>query len=358
MLDSNYISDKESGKEISHSDISEDMIETYKNYPAGGIALFSRNIVDEDQLTKLTASIHDLNNITPIIAIDEEGGSVSRIANNSNFEVARFESNEKIAQSGNGDKAYELGYMIGSYLKGYGIDLDFAPVADINTNPNNKVIGDRAFGSDPYTAAKMVNMAIAGFHDVGIATCIKHFPGHGDTSSDSHLSRVYTYKTWDELKEAELIPFEYGIAKDTEMVMVGHISTPNITGNDDPATLSYELLTDKLRNELGYKGIIISDSFEMGAITEYYETKDALVKAINAGVDIILLPENYIEAFNYLKEAVLNNEVSEDRINESVTRILTLKNKMFSLFIEDTIETTTKETLTFPKKNKIKVTKK
>lgn len=356
MLNPEYISDKESGKTIIHTDITDEMKDTYSNYPCGGFILFSKNITDEEQLKSLTSSIHELSDLTPIVSIDEEGGSVSRIANNSNFDVVRFQCNEKIAESGNTDKAYELGYMIGSYLKEYGIDLDFAPVADINTNPNNKVIGQRAFGSDPYTAAKMVNMAIAGFHDVGMATCIKHFPGHGDTSSDSHLGRVYTYKTWDELKQAELIPFEYGISKETEMIMVGHISAPNITGNDDPATLSYELLTNKLRNELGYQGVIISDSFEMGAITEYYETKDALIKAINAGVDIILMPENYIEAFECVKQAVLDNEITEERINESVYRILSMKNKMFDLFnTEKEINST--DTLIIPSKNKLEIIK-
>lgn len=357
MIDPLYISDVKSGKKIIHTSITDEMKKMYDEYPCGGFVLFSRNIENEEQLKNLTSSLHKLNTITPFITIDEEGGSVSRIANNENFDVERFESNEKIAEKGNIEDAYNLGYTIGSYLKKYGIDVDFAPVADINTNPNNKIIGKRAFGSDPDIASKMVSECIKGFHDVGIATCVKHFPGHGDTSSDSHLGKVYTYKTWDELKEAEIIPFESSINDKTEMIMVGHISTPNITGNDDPATLSSELLTNKLRKELNYKGIIISDSFEMGAIVEYYDAKEAIVKAINAGVDIILLPENYKESFKALKEAVLDGEVSEQRIEESLIRILSLKNKMFSLFNKTNENISSHNMLVFPNKKLLELFK-
>lgn len=332
MLDPDYISDKQSGKTIIHTSVTKEMKDTYKDYPCGGIILFSRNIENPDQLKELTNSIHDLGIITPIVSIDEEGGSVSRIANNPNFNVTKFTSNEDIANTNDIYKAYDLGYTIGSYLNEYGIDLDFAPVADVNTNKDNKVIGNRAFGSDPYLAAQMVAMSIAGFKDTNTLTCIKHYPGHGDTNSDSHLGSVYTYKTWDELNDNELIPFKYGISSNTDMIMVGHISAPNITGNDEPATLSYELLTNKLRNELGYQGIIITDSFEMGAIVNDYDIKDAIVKAINAGVDIILMPENYKEAFKAFKDAVNNNEISIQRVDESLKRILTLKDNRFNLF--------------------------
>lgn len=357
MIDPLYVSDLESGKTIIHTSVTDEMRQMYEEYPCGGFILFSRNIEDEQQLKKLTSSLHSLNDITPFISIDEEGGSVSRIANNKNFDVPRFESNEKIAETGDPNNAYDLGYLIGSYLKKYGIDIDFAPVADINTNPKNKVIGERAFGSDPYLAAQMVNMAVAGFEDAGVRACVKHYPGHGDTSSDSHLGKVYTYKTWDELKRAELVPFEYGISKNIEVVMIGHISTPNITGNDDPATLSYDLLTSKLRGELGFDGIIITDSFEMGAITEYYDTKDALVRAINAGVDIILMPENYKESFGLLKQAVLDGEISEQRINESLIRIFKLKNELFSLFDKNYENIDSYNMLIFPNRKLLEMSK-
>lgn len=357
MLDPEYISDLKSGSKIIHTSITQEMKETYLEYPCGGILLFTRNIENPNQLKELTSSIHSLGIITPIVSIDEEGGSVSRIANNSNFDVKRFTSNEDIASSNDINKAYDLGYTIGSYLNEYGIDLDFAPVADVNTNPNNKIIGSRAFGSDPYLASQMVAMCIAGFKDANILTCIKHFPGHGDTDSDSHLGSVFTYKTWDELKQEELIPFESGISNNTDMIMIGHISAPNITGNDEPATLSYELLTNKLRNELGYEGVIITDSFEMGAIVNDWGSEVALIKAINAGVDIILLPDNYKEAFNIVKDAVNNNEITMERIDESLKRILTLKDKRFSLIKNNDYEISSNNMLVFPNKKLLELLK-
>lgn len=357
MLDPAYASDKESGKSIIHTSLTDEMKENYDKYPAGGIILFSRNIENEEQLKELTNAIHELNELIPLVGVDEEGGNVSRIANNPNFDVKRFTNAESIGNTGDNENAYNMGYAIGSYLSKYGVDLDFAPIADVNTNPNNKVIGNRAFGSDPYLVAEMVAMSIAGFHDTNTLTCIKHYPGHGDTNSDSHLGSVYTYKTWDELKEDELIPFKYGITSKTDMIMVGHISAPEVTGNDEPATLSYELLTNKLRNELGYEGIIITDSFEMGAITNNYSAKDAIIKAINAGVDIILMPNNYIEAFNILKEAINNGEISIDRINDSIRRILNLKNDRFSLFEIDDKEINSNNMLTFPNEKLLELLK-
>lgn len=357
MLDPEYKSDKQSGKTIIHTSITDKMKQFYNEYPAGGIILFSRNIENEEQLKNLTQQIHDLSELTPFVSIDEEGGSVSRIANNSNFDVPRFTSNEAIANTNNIEKAYDLGYSIGSYLSKFGIDLDFAPVADINTNSNNKIIGKRAFGSDPYLAGEMIAMCIAGFRDTNILTCIKHFPGHGDTSSDSHLGSVFTYKTWDEMLNEEIIPFKYGISSNTNMIMIGHISAPNVTGNNEPATLSYELLTNKLRDELGYEGIIITDSFEMGAITNNYTVKDAVIKAVNAGVDIILMPENYIEAFNAFKEAIDNKEISIERVNESLKRILTLKDERFSLLNIDNNNVDSNNMLMFPNKKLLELLK-
>ena len=166
-------------------------------------------------------------------------------------------------------------------------------------------------------------------HEKNIMTCIKHFPGHGDTSGDSHVGFTYTDKTWEEMKECEMISFIGGIKADTDMIMVAHIAAPEVTGTDTIATFSYTLITDKLRNELGYNGVIITDSMEMGAIVDNYEADEAAIRAIKAGADIILLPQEYTKAFEGLKEAVLSGEISEERINESVYRILTLKQKHF-----------------------------
>lgn len=302
--------------------ITDTMKNTYKEYPAGGIILFAKNIENPEQLTKLTSDIHALNELTPLIGVDEEGGSITRIAKNENFNVTKFNS---MLETKDADEAYNIGKTIGTYLNEYGFDVDFAPVADVNTNPDNPVIGNRAFSADPKTAAKFVSSAIKGFHDANIMTSIKHFPGHGDTQTDTHKGYAETQKTWDEIKNCEMIPFIKGIDAGTDMVMVAHIAAPKVTGDGTPATLSYTLITEKLRNELGFKGVVITDGMKMGAIAQQYDAADAAVKAIEAGIDIILLPENYIEAYNGVLTAVQNGTITEERIDESVMRILHLK---------------------------------
>ena len=202
--------------------------------------------------------------------------------------------------------------------------MNFAPVADINTNPENIVIGNRAFGAKPDLVSKMVSAYLDGLHSQGIAGTIKHFPGHGDTKNDPHSESVEIYKTWDELLKAELIPFKNNFGK-TDSVMTAHITLKNVNG-DLPATLSKEIITGKLRNELGYDGIIITDALMMGAIKDNYSSGEAAVLAIEAGNDILLMPYDYVEAFEALVEAVESGRISEERLDESVSKILKLKN--------------------------------
>ena len=302
--------------------------ETYAKYPCGGFILFDTNIDNPEQLKNLTSELRSLSGDVPFIAIDEEGGMVARIANNPGFDVKKFGNMSYIGQTGNADNAYDVGYTIGSYLKEYGITVDFAPVGDINTNPNNIVIGERAFGSDPYAVNWMIQSVIFGLHDTGTLSCVKHYPGHGDTSSDTHTQMAYTNKTWDELLNYELVPFIAGIEANTDFIMVGHIAAENVTGDELPSSLSRVMITEKLRNELNYDGLIITDSLEMGAITNNYDPLTASVMAINAGVDIVLLPGDYIEVYQGVLDAVKNGIISEERIDESVNRILKVKEKL------------------------------
>ncbi len=295
-------------------------------YPVGGIALFSQNVVSPEQLSELTSNFQAISKIPLFIGIDEEGGTVARIANSKNFNVTKFSNMESIGSTGDTNNAYNVGKTIGTYLKEYGINLDFAPVSDVNTNPNNPVIGKRAFGNEPNLVSKMVNSAILGFHESGIMTSIKHFPGHGDTQGDTHKGTVTVSKTWEEMLNCEIIPFKENL-ENTDMVMVAHISTPNVTTDGLPSSLSSEMINGKLRQELGYNGVVITDSFEMEAITNNYSEEDAIIKSLQAGTDIILMPNNYIKAFNKVKQAIENRDLTEERINESVLRILNLKEK-------------------------------
>ena len=295
-----------------------------EKYPVGGIILYAHNIEDEAQLSAFISQIRALNG-SPLLCIDEEGGRVARIANNANFEVEKFESMGAIGATGDPQNAYYCGNTIGTYLRRYGFDIDFAPVADVNTNPENIVIGARAFSDNPEVAAPMVTNYLQGLKDAGITGCIKHFPGHGDTKADTHYGYAQSLKTWDEMLNCELITFKAGIQWGTQLIMTAHIGTPNVTGSEVPATMSSFILQDKLRGELGYQNIIITDAMEMGAITQQYNNTEAAVGTLQAGADIVLGPQNFVKAFDAVVKAVEDGTLTEERINQSVRRILKLK---------------------------------
>ena len=295
-----------------------------EKYPVGGVILYAHNIEDEAQLSAFISQIRALNG-SPLLCIDEEGGRVARIANNANFEVEKFESMGAIGATGDPQNAYYCGNTIGTYLRRYGFDIDFAPVADVNTNPENIVIGARAFSDNPEVAAPMVTNYLQGLKDAGITGCIKHFPGHGDTKADTHYGYAQSLKTWDEMLNCELITFKAGIQWGTQLIMTAHIGTPNVTGSEVPATMSSFILQDKLRGELGYQNIIITDAMEMGAITQQYNNTEAAVGTLQAGADIVLGPQNFVKAFDAVVKAVEDGTLTEERINQSVRRILKLK---------------------------------
>lgn len=295
-----------------------------EKYPVGGIILYAHNIEDETQLAKFIPEIRALKG-SPLLCIDEEGGRVARIGRNSNFSVKTYESMGVIGATGDPQNAYECGNTIGTYLHRYGFDIDFAPVADVNTNPENIVIGARAFSDDPQVAAPMVINYLQGLKDAGVTGCIKHFPGHGDTKADTHYGYASSQKTWSEMLTCEMVTFKAGIQWGCQLIMTAHISAPNVTGSDIPSTMSSVILQDKLRRELGYQNIIISDGMEMGAITQQYSSAEAAVGCIKAGVDIVLGPQVFTEAFDAVVEAVENGTITEQRIDESVRRILKMK---------------------------------
>lgn len=306
--------------------VNETMKGVNEKYPVGGIILYAHNIEDEAQLARFIPQIRALKG-SPLLCIDEEGGRVARIGRNPNFNVETFESMGAIGATGDPKNAYYCGNTIGTYLKKYGFDIDFAPVADVNTNPENIVIGARAFSDDPAVAAPMVTNYLQGLKDAGITGCIKHFPGHGDTKADTHYGYAQSLKTWEEMASCEMVTFKAGIQWGCQLIMTAHIGTPNVTGSEIPATMSSLILQDKLRRELGYQNIIITDAMEMGAITQQYSCAEAAVGCIQAGVDIVLGPQNLVQAFDAVMAAVENGTITEARINQSVRRILKMKQK-------------------------------
>lgn len=303
---------------------SDALTDFFRQYPCGGVTLFAANITYPYQTTVFTEYLHGLDNY-PLICVDEEGGRVARIGRNTYFPVTRVGTMASVGATGDPQKAKEAGSTIGEYLFRYGFDMDLAPVSDVNTNPDNVVIGDRAFGSSPELVGSMVEAFLAGLKQQKVEGCLKHFPGHGDTSTDSHYGYAESLKTWEELSGCEMIPFRQGIAAGAKMIMTAHVCLPNVTGSSTPSTLSPMVLTEILRGRLGYQGIIITDSMEMGAITQQYTNEEATLLALEAGVDILLTPQDYPKAFEAVMKAVEDKRISVQMIDERVSRILALK---------------------------------
>ena len=298
--------------------------EALERLPVGGIICFADNLESREQTTQLIAGAQRFSRIPLFIGVDEEGGLVARLANNAAFGLPKYESAAAVGASGNPADAENMGRTIGGYLADYGFTVDFAPVADVYTNPANTVIGSRAFSADANTAAAMAGACARGLASQGVLPVYKHFPGHGDTAEDSHNGLAVTYKTHDELAACEWIPYS---ANDLTgcAVMVGHIAAPNVTGDLTPASLSGTMITGYLRGELGFTGLVITDSMAMHGVTDAYSSGDA------AGVDIILMPEVLSEAFDAVVAAVENGTISEARLNESVYRVLQYK-QLYGIF--------------------------
>ncbi|MCD8142248.1 MAG: hypothetical protein LUD83_03055 [Clostridiales bacterium] len=293
--------------------------------PVGGLILFKQNIVSPSQTKSLLSDAQASAAYGLPLSVDEKGGTVARVSGNPNMGYAAIPDMGDIGATGDTDEAYQVGLTLGRELTELGFNLDFAPVADVDSNPNNPVIGDRSFGSDPALVANMVAAAVEGFHQGGVLCTLKHFPGHGDTDTDSHEGFALTNKTLDELWDCELIPFQAGIEAGADCVMVAHISAPNVTGGNTPASLSSTLVDGLLRDELGFDGLVITDAMDMGAITTAYTQSEAAVLAIKAGVDLLLKPEDMDEMYQALLDAVKSGELSESRIEESVRRVLRVK---------------------------------
>lgn len=307
--------------------LTQTMRQNLEQYPVGGIAVFKKNIQDENQLSSLIADFQSASKIPMIVAVDEEGGAVARLANHEVFSLPKYTSARDIGKTGDPEQARQMGRTIGGYLRFYGFNLDFAPVADVDSNPANPVISRRAYSTDAQQAAQMVAAAVEGFHEAGMLCTVKHFPGHGDTGQDSHYGTATSYKTWEEMKAMEMLPFEAGIAAGADVVMTAHITTPNATTDGLPASLSYTMISERLRGELGFQGVIVTDALEMNAIKKHFTPAESAVAALRAGVDVLLMPSDLRAAFDGVVQAVEDGMLSEERLNESVRRILTLKQK-------------------------------
>ena len=293
-------------------------------YAVGGLIYFEQNMKSEEQLTEMLSNTRNWSKYPLFIGVDEEGGSVSRVAKAG---LADNPGNMgDIGASGDAAKAKEAGNTIASYLSGYGFNLDFAPVADVLLE-GNETIGNRSFGSNAGEVGSMVAACVEGLQEGGVSACLKHFPGLGSTLEDTHDGMVTVEKTLEDFETTDFISFQAGIDAGADFVMVSHLSVPNITGDNTPSSISSKMITEILRGQLGFNGVVITDAMDMGAITEYYTADEAAIKALQAGADMILMPEDFETAYNGVLQAVNDGTLSEDRINESLRRIYRVKYK-------------------------------
>ncbi|QJD88087.1 beta-N-acetylhexosaminidase [Cohnella herbarum] len=294
----------------------------------GGIILYKNNFSDLEGSAKLVNDLKKANAVNPLpifMSVDQEGGKVSRLPK----DFVAMPDAAKVGRTGNPELAKEMGSLLSQELNLMGFNVDFAPVLDINSNPKNPVIGSRSFGDNATLVTDMGIAAMKGLQEGGTIAVVKHFPGHGDTSVDSHLELPVVRKTTEQLEAMEWVPFRKAIEEDAAAVMVAHILFPLIDP-DAPASFSKIIIGEQLRGTLGYDGVVITDDMTMGAISDHYGIADAAVKSVEAGSDILLVAHGYDVAkqvYDKLLQAVKSGKIEESRIDESVRRILVLKSK-------------------------------
>ncbi|MGP4096303.1 beta-N-acetylhexosaminidase [Nonomuraea sp. KM90] len=291
-------------------------------YHLGGVILFPQNVKSIGQVVGLTNGLQRASDEVPLlIGTDQENGLVSRMS----ALMTDFPGASQIGASRDTGLSREVAKATGDELRALGVNLDFAPVADVNVNPRNPVIGRRAFGDDPQRVAKMVAAAVKGFGEAKIAATAKHFPGHGDTSVDSHTGLPVIKHTKSEWERIDAPPFKAAIGAGVDAVMSAHIVFPKLDSSGDPATLSKPILTGLLREQLGFKGVISTDALNMAGVRKKYNDGEIAVRAVLAGADLLLMPNDLPRAYEAVLAAVKSGRISEQRLDQSVTRLLTLK---------------------------------
>jgi beta-N-acetylhexosaminidase len=300
-------------------------------YGFGGFILFGRNCCDAPQIVSLTQTLWNAaGGPPPFIAIDQEGGRVHRLPE----PFTHFPAAAEIGATGNAGFAYRAGRATAEELALVGINLDFAPVLDVNSNPKNPVIGDRSFAANPQTVAAFGAQWISGLRDGGIIPCGKHFPGHGDTDKDSHFDLPVVNRSLDELREVELAPFVAACRSGIESLMTAHV-VYSALDTKLPATLSHKIVTELLREELDYQGVVFTDDLEMKAISDHYGEKEAAALCVRAGVDVMLFGHDLsgaIRAFDSLYGECEKNAAVRGQVEASYRRIVRMKRAFLKRF--------------------------
>lgn len=313
---------------ISGTSPNEKMADLINKYKVGGIILNGGGLVSPEQTINYLNEVksQNANNPIPILfGVDQEGGRISKLPGN----LTKLPTNQTIGIRNDPSFSNQIGTILGKELKAFGFNIDFAPVLDVNSNPNNPVIGDRSFGNNPDIVSRLGIQTMKGIQSQNVISVIKHFPGHGDTSVDSHKELPVVNKSLKELESLELIPFKHAIEEGADVVMVGHILLPKLDASY-PATMSKPIINGILREKLHFNGVIITDDMTMNAITNQHDIGQAAVQSVKAGSDIIMVAHDYdkiVSTIQALKAAVENGDIPVERIDESVSRILELKKK-------------------------------
>ena len=307
--------------------------QAYSDYPVGGLIYTSKNLKGKEQtadmVSKMKEYAKEVTGLPVFLGVEEEGGSVTKIASVAGYGVTKVDNMSTIGATGDANKAYEAGATIGSYLYDLGFNFNLAPVADILTNADNQAIKDRSFGSDSTMVTSMVLSMLQGFEENNIYGVIKHFPGHGSTAGDSSSAVAENIKTLEELRASDFVPFQNAINAGVDFIMVGHISVPNVTGSTAPSSMSEYMITQILREEMGFDGVVITDALNKKSITNTYDSATAAVTAISAGADMILMPADFRAAYKGVIDAVNSGTITEEQINTAVVRIVKAKLAMY-----------------------------
>lgn len=311
------------------------MGKTMEQIPVGGVILFSRNLSRVKQSKNLIANLQESSRIPLFVTVDEEGGDVARIASNEKMKTTVFPPAEEIGKNENGDYVYKMGRTIAREIRALGFNVNFAPVADVRTSDLNTEIGNRSFGDDPDKVASLVSAFVQGCQERGVSATLKHFPGQGSSSGDTHQENVDIDSSITMMRKVDFVPFQAGIEAGADFIMVSHISVSRVTETREPASMSELVMQTILRDELGFHGIIVTDAFDMSSIVDNYTAAEAAYQSFKAGADIILMPSDLLQAYQEILSRVQDGSISEDRLQESVLRILTVKFKRGILTEED-----------------------
>lgn len=328
--------DDTKGDYYEHKKITKTMKENLQKYPVGGVILFSRNIWNRKQTKKLIRKLQKNAALPMFISVDEEGGDVARIGNNPKMKTDTFPTMEEIGRAEDADYVYYMASTIARQIGELGFNVDFAPVADVKTSEMNSEIGTRSFGGDPKKVAEFVSAYVKGLESENICSTLKHFPGQGSSSGDTHQGSVDIDSSISKLRKIDFVPFVSGIEAGADFVMVSHISVSRVTETSEPASVSKLIMTTILREELDYSGLIVTDAFDMACIMDKYSAAEAAVKSFQAGADIILMPQDLPEAYDAILSKVESGKISEKRLDDTVQRILKLKFQKGIMTLGDT----------------------